>query len=741
MSNPEQPSQAPHDPTLDAAQAGSRPGTEPGTASTQPPSGPSGQDQQTEAGFQSGPGYQADSGYQAPQPDPTGYQYQAPGGPRPTDRFFDSVRRTGLVRTEQRWVGGVAGGLARRLDVDPVLVRCVWAVLCVFTGVGLIIYGLGWALMPEERDGRIHVQQALDGDVDAGLAGAIAAVVAGIALSDRGLLPGWFFGEGLGHLVAGLAWLGLNVAVVCLVVWAVARAVRRRRERRQAQAAGTAPGPVPPRDPTAGQTPWPAAAPQPAPTPSAAQPPAGTSAPAATDPASAADPAAGWPGPVGASQPAPSAPRYSYPSTPTAASVPVRPIQPVQPPRPPKPRAPGPGRTVSLMVLGLMLLALAASVLGVSTGTLGLLGAGLVAAGAVVGLLGLGVTVSALRGRRGGWMTGFGWLAALVCVPVLVLGTMMPTGSVEGSVELRPVVHTVTEPMLQAAASTPEKVLDLGSYGAADVTIDLTRLSDGPYPVTRMKVTTGTGVVRVVSKQTQSIELNASTSFGKVYGENPGRWSAQGAVAAPTILSWPESYDVSGERLLGTGIYDTDMWSSHVTLRSQKASETEAELTIDATVGLGAILVQEQRAGEVSWSGYMMDGYWIVDSWTDAQGEQHASDDLPVPGMTHPAVSSAQAHECLVRVKAVSAKASSDQGEPSSYEEPDGWVTLDSLNGLSPTGMTAMASCLDHVIDTGSVPEEENLSASVMPSATPVPSHSGPTAPGGEPTESAQPGT
>nr|WP_300337456.1 PspC domain-containing protein [Actinomyces sp.] len=707
MSSPEQPSQAPHDPVQGADQ----------------PSGPS---TQAGAGFQAGPGYQAGPGFQAPQPGPAGYQYQAPGGPRSTDRFFDSVRRTGLVRTEQRWVGGVAGGLARRLDVDPVLVRCVWAVLCVFTGVGLIIYGLGWALVPEERDGRIHVQQALEGDVDAGLAGAITAVVAGVALSDHGILPGWFFDEGLGRLIVGLSWLGLNVAVVCLVVWAVARALQRRREHRQAQAAGMAAGPVPPYGPTAWQAPRPAAAPQ-----------------AGAAPSSAPRPG---PAPSAAQTQADAGPRpvYTYAPVPAGASapttmppaVPARPVQPVQPPRPPRPRVPGPGRTLSLIVLGLLLLALAVSILSVATGTLGVLGAGLVAAGAVVGLLGLGVSVSALRGRRGGWMTGFGWLAALAAVPALALGTALPPGSVSGTVELRPVVYTVTDSMLQAAAQSSDKVLNLGSYGAAAVTVDLTELDDGPYPVERIKVTTGAGMVRVLTKQTQSVQVNAATNLGEVYGRVPGSWTVQGAVATQTTTSWPSAYDLSGKEVLGTFIYADDPFGVRATLSSEKAAEDEPALTVDATVGLGGVQVREQRSGSVSWSGFKMGDYWIVDSWTDANGKEHAADDLPVPGMTHQVVSAEQANQCLTQAKALSAKEHSSQDEEdlTPSEDSDEWIWLDSLSELSSTAKTAMADCLDQVLATGAVPKADSAAAT-SPSAAPSPSAEA----GSAATESAQP--
>lgn len=70
------------------------------------------------------------------------------------DDFFGKIRRTGLVRSQDRWVGGVAGGIAQRMGWDPLLVRGVLFVSAFLTGLGFVLYGLGWALLPEESDGR-----------------------------------------------------------------------------------------------------------------------------------------------------------------------------------------------------------------------------------------------------------------------------------------------------------------------------------------------------------------------------------------------------------------------------------------------------------------------------------------------------------------------------------------------------------------------------------------------------------
>ncbi|GIG89570.1 PspC domain-containing protein [Plantactinospora endophytica] len=53
--------------------------------------------------------------------------------------------------TTDRMVAGVASGLGRYFNVDPTLVRVVFAAVAVFTGgLGLLAYPVLWFLMPEE---------------------------------------------------------------------------------------------------------------------------------------------------------------------------------------------------------------------------------------------------------------------------------------------------------------------------------------------------------------------------------------------------------------------------------------------------------------------------------------------------------------------------------------------------------------------------------------------------------------
>lgn len=49
-----------------------------------------------------------------------------------------------------RMVGGVCGGMAAYLNVDATIVRLVVAVLALVQGVGVVLYLLGWILIPAE---------------------------------------------------------------------------------------------------------------------------------------------------------------------------------------------------------------------------------------------------------------------------------------------------------------------------------------------------------------------------------------------------------------------------------------------------------------------------------------------------------------------------------------------------------------------------------------------------------------
>ena len=56
-----------------------------------------------------------------------------------------------LFRSEDDSViAGVCGGIGKYVRVDPVVVRLVWIVLTLLTGIvpGALVYGLAWVIVP-----------------------------------------------------------------------------------------------------------------------------------------------------------------------------------------------------------------------------------------------------------------------------------------------------------------------------------------------------------------------------------------------------------------------------------------------------------------------------------------------------------------------------------------------------------------------------------------------------------------
>src|SRR4051795_667986 len=101
------------------------------------------------------------SGATGPEPGPAGPSYAQPGAGTTADQLLHQLR--GLRRsTDDKVIAGVAGGLGRRLGIDPLLLRVVLAVLVLFGGTGIVLYALAWLLIPQD-DGTPSVgQQALD---------------------------------------------------------------------------------------------------------------------------------------------------------------------------------------------------------------------------------------------------------------------------------------------------------------------------------------------------------------------------------------------------------------------------------------------------------------------------------------------------------------------------------------------------------------------------------------------------
>jgi len=60
-----------------------------------------------------------------------------------------TMQRLYRSRTERK-IAGVCGGVANYFEVDPTLVRLLWALATFFGGAGVIMYVLAWIIMPLE---------------------------------------------------------------------------------------------------------------------------------------------------------------------------------------------------------------------------------------------------------------------------------------------------------------------------------------------------------------------------------------------------------------------------------------------------------------------------------------------------------------------------------------------------------------------------------------------------------------
>ena len=332
----------------------------------------------------------------------------------PAAGFFAQLRGTGLYRSDERWIGGVAGGLAQRFGFDPLIVRGLFLATLLLGGFGLVLYAIGWALLPEERDGRIHLEGLTVGHPDIALLGALLMFVAGIG---RGAWTDWPLA--VPHWVQGLFWFGATILVIVLVT----QLLQHRRP----------PAPRPP-----------------APAPYTGAPYTGP-APATSGPAPFGGPGATYGGPTGPAGPSGptaatgAAPVYGFgPTTPSASGTAPRVSSPVPPagpwtpspapaptpyryaaapapapaPRPPRPPRRGPGAAATGITVALSLFVVAGALVaqrgGFDRSTAG------AAAALIVVIFGVAIIVTGLRGRRSGVLGFLAIVAILAALPVAV---------------------------------------------------------------------------------------------------------------------------------------------------------------------------------------------------------------------------------------------------------------------------------------------------------------------------------
>ena len=628
-----------------------------------------------------------------PQPGPAP-SFQQYGGPQPgpqggsTHRFFDSLRGSGLMRTNERWIAGVAGGVAHRFDLDPTLVRCVWVVLSLFAGVGLVLYGLAWALLPEESDGRIHLEEALSGRFNAGLAGAIGMTIIGMSTFGSGFIPNWYVHEagtaGIAAALWPLFWLGL---IVLAIVFLIRSAQNRSANRKAAR------GPR-------GPQPWQA------PAPGAAQTPGSRPGIQAGGFASAWDSSAPGSGTPAFNQ---SAAGQSWQSRSYRQRPPYQPMP--MPVRPARPRRPGPGSSLSLAVLGLGLLTAAGVWYATVTHYLGLLQGQFILIGILVALLGAGIVVSGLRRRHGGWMTVLGWpVLFVVAIPALATASIVPTSLARMPFEsLRNATtatsSTVTWQELTASASggSVTRNKDIG-----DLTLDLrgmpaTEASKLSTITTHLDV----GTLRIKTDTDQRVEVRADVDMGAIDSQVSRAWTVNGRQMNQDDEG-PRTYDATGKTIPA---YSSSSGGLNIkrTLASPNSDDQRPQITINASVDTGTINIEE-RSNTASWYGNVEEPVWIVSMWFDEKGEAHG-DDLPVPGMNHQAITAKDAETCI--------RTAHESVNEDDRSEGVGWSNLSDLTSAE---RTSYDSCVQRTLSgQGAAQPSANPSPSGAAAATPSP--------------------
>ena len=55
-----------------------------------------------------------------------------------------------LIRSNDRIIGGVCGGLADYFGLDRTLLRIIYLMLVLFAGVGVLVYIIFWIVMPSD---------------------------------------------------------------------------------------------------------------------------------------------------------------------------------------------------------------------------------------------------------------------------------------------------------------------------------------------------------------------------------------------------------------------------------------------------------------------------------------------------------------------------------------------------------------------------------------------------------------
>ncbi len=110
----------------------------------------------------------------------TNTEYTQPGAPPP----LPPAPRPPLRRSRQdRVIAGVAGGFARWLGIDPVIVRVILVVLAIFGGSGLLLYVIGWLFIPDEGATNSEAERFIERSRTPGSTARTVLIVVGVVIA------------------------------------------------------------------------------------------------------------------------------------------------------------------------------------------------------------------------------------------------------------------------------------------------------------------------------------------------------------------------------------------------------------------------------------------------------------------------------------------------------------------------------------------------------------------------------
>jgi phage shock protein PspC (stress-responsive transcriptional regulator) len=117
-----------------------------------------------------------------------------------------------LVRDRNdRWLGGVAGGLGRYFDVNPGIYRIAFAALALVGGTGIVLYIAAWLVMPDEGEADAVAERLLREYRDRPAVLIVAAAL--------GLAATLLFAQSAYWPYPGNAWLAVILAGGGVVLW------------------------------------------------------------------------------------------------------------------------------------------------------------------------------------------------------------------------------------------------------------------------------------------------------------------------------------------------------------------------------------------------------------------------------------------------------------------------------------------------------------------------------------------